>query len=179
MRTYRNGSPGPRSRPKASPMSRRALILFRRSHAVLDVQHEGVGVQPQGLVDHPLPVTRHEHPGTLQVHIPFRSSQPPGHQDRTPFGIPTPSERGRHRRQPHSVYTVFTEVLPYFPFFPTNRQPLQRSTLRSSPTWRFADQPPLARQFPRHKLHESRPPQVVLHPRHVKSVGSRHRVNST
>src|SRR5262245_36402462 len=43
-------------------------IFLAGSNAVFDVQHDCVRVKPQSLVDHFLPVTRDEHPRSLQVH---------------------------------------------------------------------------------------------------------------
>ncbi len=39
----------------------RGILLVRRD-AVLDIQHDRIGVETKRLVDHPLPVSRHKHP---------------------------------------------------------------------------------------------------------------------
>ena len=43
-------------------LTRRAF--FRRSHAIFDVEHNGVHVQAQSLFNHARAVSGHKHPGT-------------------------------------------------------------------------------------------------------------------
>ena len=47
-----------------APICWRAFCFRDRRNAVLDIHHDGIDMQRQRLVDHALPVARHEHPGT-------------------------------------------------------------------------------------------------------------------